>query len=376
MNPIVHLADCRATGPKRNSLSKIRGLLEAAGLSKAVKTGDLVAIKIHFGEIGNEGFVSPVLARAVADAVRAAGGKPFFTDTNTLYSGSRFNAVDHLATAEAHGFVAAVCGAPVLIADGLRGTDWREIEVGLPRLRSVKIASAFLDADSMVVLSHVKGHEMAGFGGAIKNLAMGCASPAGKREQHDVTFIVKDAKCVGCGVCAGVCPAGAIALGPSKEGRLEGKKAFIDQAACIGCGECSMFCRYRAIGLDWETEIVPFCERMAEYAFGAVKGKAGRVAYINFVKDVAPDCDCAPWSDAPVVADQGILASDDPVAIDQAAYDLVKAALVLAGSALEGKGGPGDDKFLLLHPETKPLAQLEHGERIGLGTRAYELRRV
>jgi uncharacterized Fe-S center protein len=225
-------------------------------------------------------------------------------------------------------------------------------------------------------LSHFKGHEMAGFGGAIKNLAMGCAPPAGKREQHDVTFLVREGKCVGCGVCAGVCPARAIELEPSQDKAAAGKKAVIDQAKCIGCGECAMFCRFHAIGLDWETEIVPFSERMTEYAFGAVKGKAGRLVYLNFVKSVVPDCDCAPWSDAPVVADQGILASDDPVAIDQAAYDLVKAAPALAGSVLEGRPGPGDDKFALIHPETRPLAQLEHGERIGLGTRAYELRRV
>jgi uncharacterized Fe-S center protein len=232
----------------------------------------------------------------------------------------------------------------------------------------VKIASAFLDADSMVVLSHFKGHEMAGFGGAIKNLAMGCAPPVGKREQHAVKFFVKEAKCVACRACIENCPAAAISLAGSG-----GTKAKIDPAKCIGCGECAMRCRVRAIGLDWATEIVPFTERLVEYAYGAVAGKAGRVVYVTFVKDVVPDCDCAPWSDAPVVADQGILASADPVAIDRAAYDLVRAAPAAAGSALDGKAGAGDDKFALLHPETRGLVQLEYGERIGLGSWDYEL---
>jgi uncharacterized Fe-S center protein len=362
----VYFADFRASGRKRNGLSKIGYLLEAVGLAQAIRPGDLTAIKVHFGERGNEAFISPVLARGVSDAVRAAGGKPFFADTNTLYSGGRSNAADHLETAALHGYVPAVCGAPVIIADGLRGTAWREVDVGLPRLGSVKIASAFLDADSMVVLTHFKGHEMAGFGGALKNLAMGCAPPIGKREQHAVKFFVKEDMCVSCGTCAENCPTGAASI-------AEGAKAFIDPATCIGCGECAMHCRARAIGLDWATEIVPFTERLVEYAYGAVKGMPGRVVYLTFVKDVVPDCDCAPWSDAPVVADQGILASLDPVAIDKAAYDLVKAAPVAPGSALEGKAAAGDDKFAFLHPETHPLVQIEHGERIGLGSSSYEL---
>jgi len=371
MKSKVYFADFRASGPKRNGLAKIGLLLEAAGLARAIRPGDLTAIKIHFGERGNEAFVSPVLARAVADAVRAAGGKPFFSDTNTLYSGGRHDAVDHLETAASHGFVPEVCGAPVVIADGLRGTAWREVEVGLPRLKSVKIASAFLDADSMVVISHFKGHEMAGFGGALKNLAMGCAPPVGKREQHAVKFFVNGSRCVACRTCVDNCPTGAATISGGR-----GAKASIDPAKCIGCGECSMHCRARAIGLDWETEIGPFTERLVEYAYGAVKGKEGRVVYLTVVKDVVPDCDCAPWSDAPVVADQGILASTDPVAIDKAAYDLVKAAPVAAGSALDGKAGAGEDKFALLHPETRGLVQFEHGERVGLGSADYELVKV
>jgi len=367
----VYFADFRASGPKRNGLAKLGYLLGAVGLPQVVRPGDLTAIKVHFGEIGNEAFISPVLARKAADAVRAAGGKPFFADTSTLYSGSRSNAVDHLETAAAHGYIPSVCGAPAIIADGLRGSAWREVEVNLPRFRSVKIASAFLDADSMVVLSHFKGHEMAGFGGAIKNLAMGCAPPIGKREQHAVKFFIKQAKCVACRACVENCPAGAAAI-PA----LKGAKAEIDPAKCIGCGECAMRCRSKAIGLDWEAEILPFTERLVEYAYGAVVGKAGRVVFVTFVKDVVPDCDCAPWSDAPVVADQGILASTDPVAIDQAAYDLVKSAPVVPGSALDGQAGPGDDKFAVLHPDSRGLVQFEHGERIGLGSRNYELVKV
>ncbi|HTX71263.1 MAG TPA: DUF362 domain-containing protein [Rectinemataceae bacterium] len=371
----VFFADYRSNGPKRNTLAKLGKLLDAAGLSGIVRTGDLTAIKIHFGELGNDAFVSPVQARRIADAVRALGAKPFFADTNTLYSGSRSNAADHLATAHAHGFVPEVCGAPVLIADGLRGSDWREVELDGTWFKRAKIASAFLDADSFVAISHFKGHEMAGFGGAIKNIAMGCAPPAGKREQHAVKFFVVEAKCTACGTCVEVCPVGAISLeGAALSGGR--RAALIDRTKCIGCGECASRCPVKAISMDWKTEIVPFTEKMTEYAHAAVKGKEGRRLFVTFVKDVVPDCDCAPWSDAPMVADLGILASVDPVAIDQAAYDLVTAAPPSAGSLVDGKAAAGQDKFAAIHPETRGLVQLEHGERIGLGSREYELVRV
>ncbi|MBN2874159.1 MAG: DUF362 domain-containing protein [Spirochaetales bacterium] len=371
----VYYLDARANSTGTSALSKIRALL--AKLVKespdAVRAHDLCAIKIHFGEVGNDAYISPVFAKAASDAARQAGAKPFFADTNTLYTGSRSNAVDHLETAIAHGFVPEVCGAPVVIADGLRSDDWREVELpsACTRFKTAKIASGFLAADSMIVLSHVKGHEMAGFGGAIKNLAMGCAPAAGKRDQHCVKFQVHDKKCISCGRCVAVCPTGAATIPVGK-----GAKARIDKAMCIGCGECLAHCAPKAISMDWSVGLDEFTEKMTEYALGALNGKAGRALFVNIVTKVVPLCDCAPWSDLPVVPDVGFLASTDPVAIDQAAFDLVKAAPVWPGSALDGKASAGDDKFTAMHPETLSELQMSHGQLIGLGSRDYELVRL
>jgi len=369
----VFFMDARSRSEGTNSLSKFRALLARASeaLPDAIRAGDLCAIKLHFGEAGNDTYIGPALARAAADLARSKGAKPFFTDTNTLYRGSRSNAVDHLATAIAHGFVPETCGAPVLIADGLKGSDWREVPLPAvcKRLKVALMAGGILDADSMIVLSHFKGHEMAGYGGAVKNLAMGCAPPAGKREQHCIRFEVRQGKCVSCGRCVPVCPADAITL-------PEGGKASIDRARCIGCGECQTVCAPHAIGMNWEVGLDEFTEKMTEYALGALHGKSGRVLYLNVVRDVVPHCDCVPWSDVPVVPDIGYLASTDPVALDKASHDLVTAAPVWPGSALDGKAGPGDEKFRILYPDSKPDLQAYHGEAIGLGSRDYELVRL
>jgi len=371
----VYYLDARSRSARTSSLAKIRTLLAKLNETSpdAVRKGDLCAIKIHFGELGNDAYISPVFARAAADAARAQGAKPFFTDTNTLYTGSRSNSVDHLETAMAHGFVPEVCGAPVIIADGLQSNDWREVPLpaACTRFKTAKIASGILDAGSMIVMTHVKGHEMAGFGGAIKNIAMGCAPFVGKREQHCVKFQVKQEKCIACGQCVAICPAAAATLVKEK-----GAKASINQETCIGCGECMTVCAPKAIGMDWDVGLTEFTEKMTEYALGALHGKAGRTLYVNIVTKVVPDCDCSSWSDAPVVPDIGFLASTDPVAIDQASFDLVKAAPVWPGSLLDGKAGSGDDKFTAMHPDTRSELQLAHGEKIGLGSRKYELIRL
>lgn len=368
MPAIVYFADASARSPKRNSVSKLAALLEAAGLAGIVAKDDLVAIKVHFGELGNDSYPSPVLGRVLADAIRARGGKPFFADTGTLYRGSRSNAVDHHETATLHGYERAVAGAPVIIADGLKGRDYREVSIEGRWFKKAKIASAFLDADAMVVLSHFKGHEMAGFGGAIKNLAMGCAPAAGKREQHSCRFFVMTERCVVCKRCLPVCPRDAIII-------MEGK-AHIDKAKCIGCGECSPYCATRAIQLDWDVEIVEFTQKLTEYAYAATRGKEGKLLFLSVLTDIVPDCDCAPWSDLPLVQDIGFLASTDPVALDQACFDLVTAAPALEGSAAFGKAGAGEDKFTAIHAGTRGSVQLEHGESLGLGVRGYELKEI
>jgi uncharacterized Fe-S center protein len=340
-------------------------LFDQAQFGQFIKKDDLTAIKIHFGERGNDSYINPVLVRPVVDGVKAQGAKPFLTDTNTLYSGSRHNAVDHLLTALEHGFGYEVTGAPTIISDGLRSDNIKEVQIGKKQFSSVKLAGDIVSADSMIVLSHFKAHELAGFGGAIKNLAMGGAPAIGKREQHAVRMSVESDSCIGCGSCVEVCPEGAISLDQGK--------ACITKEDCIGCGECMTVCPEKAIDPDWATAITPFMERMTEYAYGVAKSHEGRIGYMNFLTDITPDCDCCPWSDAAIVPDIGFLASTDPVAIDQASYDLVNSQVGLASSMLENNLESGNDKFRGLRSFTEPTVQLSYGEEIDLGSRSYQL---
>ena len=370
MKSKVFFADARTHGWRNSLPAKVGRLFDAAGFSACVPKKGLVALKVHFGEMGTHHFVSPLFSRAIADKIKENGGLPFLTDTNTLYSGSRSNGVVHTQTAALHGFGPEVSGAPVLIADGLRGKNETPVEIGLKHFKAAKIASAIAEADALVLISHFKAHIMAGCGGSIKNLAMGCASVAGKKEQHCTHQFVIPEKCVGCGLCAEACPEQAIAL---KE-----HKAVIDKKLCSGCGECMTVCPKGAVDLDWETDIRAFTERLTEYAFAAAKpfAKYGRVAYFNFLINITPDCDCTPWSDAPIVPDIGVLASKDPVALDKASFDLVRESSGLSGTALESAHACGQDKFRGLYPATLPEVQFSYGEKIGLGTRDYELVKV
>ena len=268
-----------------------------------VDEGDLTAIKLHFGERGNDGYLNPVLVRQVVDKVRERGGKPFLTDTNKLYTGSRHNAVDHIITALENGFDYTVTRAPLIISDGLRSDNSVEVRIDRKRLEKVTLARDIVTADSLIALSHFKGHEMTGFGGAIKNIAMGGAPAIGKKEQHACRMAVDRDKCIGCGKCYDVCPGGAV--------MIEESKARILIERCIGCGECLTVCTENAAGIDWATELRPMVERMAEYAYGVAQCHKGHIGYMNFLLNVTPDCDCTPWSDANIVPNIGILASKD-----------------------------------------------------------------
>jgi len=365
MKKAVYFANLRAHSDQESTTVKVQRLFDRAGFSDVVAPGDRTAIKLHFGERGNDGYISPVYVREVVEKVKAFGGKPFLTDTNTLYQGSRSNAVDHITTAILHGFDYAVTGAPIIIADGLFGKNVAEVKIEKKHFNTVTIAGDIALADSMIVMSHFKGHIVAGFGGAIKNLAMGCAPPAGKRAQHNARpFTITD-RCSGCGTCAEVCPKTAITI--------EQKKSVIDRDACIGCFECMHVCPEHAIDIDWETEIPVFMERMVEYACGAVKVKKGKVGYMNFLIRITPDCDCFPFSDTPIVPDIGILASKDPVAIDAASYDLVNQQTGFPDSLLTTHHHKGGDKFTGVHAQTDGYRQLKYAEEIGMGSSAYDL---
>jgi len=361
----VYFADLRADRASRNVPSKIQKLFRKADLGSAFSPGDLVAVKTHFGEEGLTSYLRPELVSRVVDMVSKAGGKPFLTDCSTLYKGMRTNAVDHLLLAARHGFTYPVINAPVVMADGLRGTDDVEVPVNLKHCSTLKYGAAVHHADSLIVVSHFKGHGLTGFGGAIKNVGMGLGSRRGKMEMHALVRakVVKET-CKGCGQCVVRCPAGAI--------RVKSGKAKIDPEKCIGCGECNVACQHESIDLgDWNNYIA-LQERMVEYCYGILKGKKGKAGYVTFIMDVTPLCDCYDYNDAPIVPDIGILASKDIVAIDQAAADLVNAAPGMRNSILKEGLAPGEDKFRQI-VDADWTAQLKYAEELGLGQREYEL---
>jgi uncharacterized protein len=327
---------------------------------------DIAAVKIHAGEQGNTRFLSPDRINSVVRGLGLPDGRTFLTDTTVLYRGRRLTAPDYMLLASGHGF-GPPGTAPFIVADGLRGTD--EILVKLPSCcdnPSARIARTICEADAMAVISHFKGHLLAGFGGALKNLGMGCASRGGKLFQHSsVKPVVRIAKCTACGACASHCPEEAITVSDC---------ASISGARCVGCGECIARCPTGAVSVDWNQDQGIFTRRMAEYALAAFT-VTRTFACINFVVDVVPDCDCLADSGEPVVEDIGVLASGDPVALDQACLDLVTAAPATGRSPVPGAGA-GADKFRALRPSIDGSAQLAAAQSLGLGTRSYELEEV
>jgi uncharacterized protein len=377
----VYFIDLRA-GSDRNLLDKIHGLVEAAGIKKVVKRRALTAVKVHFGERGNTAFIRPLLIRPIIDAVKTAGGKPFVTDASTLYVGTRGNAVDHLHTAMLNGFSYSVLGAPLIIADGIDGRDEIAVPVGLKHFQETYIGSGVVRADVLISVAHFKLHEMSGFGGTIKNLGMGSASRRGKMAQHsEVSPLIDPKKCIGCGTCKEYCAHGAIALierpheipRPVEEAK---KLVRIDPKLCVGCAACIHACPEGALGINFEIDLPRFMEGMVEYTVGTLKGKEKRSLFVNFLTQISPACDCYPFADAPIVADIGILASRDPVAIDQASADLLNAQPILESSCLKGIANAQDDKMKAVYPKIDWQHQLQYAEQLGLGVRAYDLAKL
>ncbi len=359
-------------------LDKIGVLLDRVNLQEKIREKDLVAIKLHFGEKGNTAYVRPIFLRKIVDRVKECNGKPFLTDTNTLYIGTRSEAISHLTTAYQNGFSFSVVGAPILIADGLRGNSSIKVRIDLPIFKTVSIARDIYMADVLICVTHFKGHEFSGFGGALKNLGMGCSSREGKLSQHsNISPRVKKKACKGCGVCLPWCPQEAIAMESSELETAEKKRvAVIDPQKCIGCGECILTCPNSAIQIQWNESIPIFQKKIVEHAYGAVKRKTGKAIYLNFLLQISPACDCYGYSDTPIVQDIGILSSEDPVAIDQASVDLVNREAGNQASKLPKNWEPGGDKFRALYPEVDWSIQLSYAEEIGLGTRHYELIKI
>lgn len=366
VRPVVHFTDFRCNADE-NLPRKFARLLKVAGLGKLDLDGKFVAIKMHFGEPGCFAYLRPNWAKVLVDFVKERGGRPFLTDANTLYVGRRKQALDHLEAAYENGFSPFATGCHVIIADGLKGTD--DVTVPLPDGKYVKeayIARAIADADVVISFSHFKCHEMTGIGGAIKNLGMGCGSRAGKKVMHSsVRPKVNAELCVGCGKCTRECAHGACTL--------KGRKARIDPKLCAGCGRCIGACNRDAIEGDFGEPCTVMQGKIAEYAAAAVRGKPS--FHVSFICDVSPYCDCHGENDAPLVANLGMAASADPVALDKACADLVNAAPVLPGCALDGVDTKGD-LFTAMHPTTRWREAIAEGERIGLGCADYILKRI
>ena len=329
-------------------------LWERMHLNRLISKDALVAVKQHFGEEGSPNFIPPAVARAMGTRIRKAGGKPFATDSNTLYNGMRANAVDHLELAAEHGFSHAKLGFPVIIADGLKGESQVTLAGEGGMLEHVFLAGAGYMADAAIVLTHVTGHLAAGLGAAVKNVAMGMAGRAGKLQQHHAAKpIFSRSQCKACGRCAKHCPVGAITVD---------KCAVLDPQRCIGCGECYAFCPHGAVSFEWGTTSTDLQRKMAEYCLAFHKDKSGRAAYLSFLTRVTKNCDCLGTKEKSL-PDLGVVGSLDPVAADTAAVDLLDER-------------HGRDVFAGYWPQCKHRTQLEYGQRIGLGRMRYELVRV
>lgn len=365
----VYFADLRAD-VHENLQQKLTRLMKTAGMGDIDFQDKFVAIKLHFGEPGNLAFLRPNWARTVADFVKERGGKPFLTDCNTLYVGGRKNALDHMDSAMLNGFNPMTTGCQIIIGDGLKGSDEVEVPVvGGEYVKNAKIGRAVMDADVFISLTHFKGHEEAGFGGCLKNIGMGCGSRAGKMEQHNAGKPhVAQKHCIGCGQCRKICAHGAPII--------ENGKAHIDHDRCVGCGRCIAVCPKDVVRIDWDESTTNLNCKIAEYTKAVVDGRP--CFHISLVIDVSPNCDCRPENDMAIVPNVGMFASFDPVALDMACVDAVNAQTPLRGSAADDAHAKAHvhDHFQRLHPDTNWRSCLEHGEKIGIGTREYELIKI
>ena len=352
--------------------TKLKKLIKRAGIADLDLEGKFVAIKMHFGELGNISYLRPNYARAVVDVVRELGGKPFLTDCNTMYPGSRKNAIEHLYCAWENGFTPLTVGCPVIIGDGLKGTDDVDVPVeGGEYVKAAKIGRAVMDADVFISLTHFKGHESTGFGGTIKNIGMGCGSRAGKKEQHsNGQPTINPEACRGCRRCQRECANGGLEFDEAA------RRMRVNTKNCVGCGRCLGACNFDAISFGDNAALTELNCRMAEYTKAVVDGRPN--FHISLVVDVSPNCDCHCENDAPILPNLGMFASFDPLALDQACVDACLAAAPLPNSQLSdhmAEKGFIDhhDHFKNSTPESEWRSCLEHAEKIGLGSREYEL---
>lgn len=348
---------------------KFTKFIDESGLGNLDFKKKYVAIKMHFGEMGNLAFLRHQYAYALCEYIRSKGGYPFLTDCNTLYPGSRKNGLDHLTTAVMNGFnQASFPGYHVIIADGIKGTDEVSIPVeGAKYCKTAFIGRAVVDADIVISLNHFKGHESACFGGAVKNLGMGCGSRAGKKDMHTSMKPKYDSsKCIGCKKCEKECA--------HQVQTFENGKMIFNENNCVGCGRCIDACPSKALTVHSGDDVLILCRKMVEYAKAVITGK--QHFHITLVCDVSPYCDCHGSNDVPIVNDIGMFASADPVALDHACVDAVNNAEPIKNSHItdNGEASFSHDNLRNNHPETYWEDQLHYGENLGIGCFDYSLK--
>lgn len=334
-------------------VGKLKRLLEESRVLDFILPNSKVAVKMHFGEEGNTGFVKPEYLRLLCDKISNQGASAFISDTNTLYSGRRTNSSDHLKLCHEHGFTREITGAEIIVPDDNKKENTIDIPINRKFIKTAKLARIFVDADAIMGVSHFKGHLMTGFGGALKNLGMGCACRIGKLQQHsDISPVVYEQKCTGCAECEKTCPANAISM--------QNNKSVINGLKCIGCATCIAVCPFSAIEVPWESGGATIQEKMIEYTAAVMRNKKGKAGFLNFAIKITKECDCLSKDDPRIAPDLGILASVDPVSIDKASFDLVNHSC-------------GRDIFKELHPQRDGTKQLKYAQELGLGSMDYEL---
>ncbi|UCE06710.1 MAG: DUF362 domain-containing protein [bacterium] len=342
---------------------KISKLITKVNLKKWIKNDEIIAIKTHIGEEGNVRYIRPTYIRKIADTAKKYGGKPFVTDTTSLYPGPRFNAIDNINTAARNGFTSETMNAPVIIADGLKGEAGVAVAVKGKYLSKVSVAAVLTDIDKMIVVSHFKLHEFAGFGGAIKNLGMGCVTKTTKAACHKVNrpFHVPE-NCKACKTCIENCEYDCISL--------KNKRIVFNRTTCKGCLACYFSCPHDAFKLPKNiTENLQ--KALVESALGVTKlVKPENIIYMNLLIDIVEFCDCAPMSGVPIIPDIGYLLSTDPVAVDKTCIDLIE------------KHIPKDQKNSHCCVDRdcwdleKQNAHIVYAEKMGLGKGTYKLKRI
>jgi uncharacterized Fe-S center protein len=364
---IVYYIEAKKDSNK-SLIDRLAQMIDKSCLLKNIESGDRVAVKMHFGERGGYGYIRTPFIGKIVQKIIEYNGIPFLTDTNTLYTHKRHNAIDHLKTAAINGFTYETVGAPIIIADGLTGNDYEIIKVNGKHFKEIFIGSAIFYADFIIAATHFTCHPLGGFGGSIKNLAMGCASIKGKFLQHSefVPSVDKNL-CRLCGTCIEACSFDAIRKGK--------KSIYFIEKNCKGCGECIGACKYNAIRPKFPRESRKLQEKMVEYVMGITKQKDKKITYINFLIDVTPECDCFSASNIPIVPDLGILLSSDPVAIDKASADLVNSA-PFSPLWTDTNKTKSEDKFNLINKNIDWNSQLDYGQKMGIGNKDYRIIRL